>query len=172
LCVGFGIRLVISLVAIPVPIVLVDFAFPVTFAIGFLGLVALVGIFSWTSSGGFTWGTSGVIGMPSEDINRLAVFDWSDCIVVGVSICAGGVICSTVFCGVASGPGMVFILSAFRVRCVGEFLSRLALALYRTKVKVKFCGLSEYLKFYLEGQNFINKNCLFYARFFEFEVKS
>ena len=73
--------------AIPVPIVLVDFAFPVTFAIGFLGLVALVGIFSRTSLGGFTWGTSGLVGMPSEDINHLAVFDWSDCIVVGVSIC-------------------------------------------------------------------------------------
>ena len=128
LCVGFGIRLVISLAAIPVPIVLVDFAFPVTFAIGFLGLVALVGIFSGTSSGGFTWGMSGLVGMPSEDINRLAVFDWSDCIVVGVSICAGGVICSTVFCGVASGPGMVFILSAFRVRCVGEAGGSVSLA--------------------------------------------
>ena len=45
MCVGFGIRLVISLAAIPVPTVLVDFAFPVTFAIGFLGLVALVGFF-------------------------------------------------------------------------------------------------------------------------------
>ena len=67
--------------------------------------------------------------MPSEDINRLAVFDWSDCIVVGVSICAGGVICSTIFCGVASGPGMVFILSAFKVGCIGEAGGSVSLAI-------------------------------------------
>jgi len=42
------------LVVIPVPTVLIDFAFPVTFAIGFLGLVVSVGVFFWTSSGGFT----------------------------------------------------------------------------------------------------------------------
>ena len=70
-------RLVISLVVIPVPTVLIDFAFPVTFAVGFLGLVVSVGVCSRTSSDGFTWGTSGVVWMPSEDINRLE----SDCIV-------------------------------------------------------------------------------------------
>ena len=113
-CLGFGIRLVISLVVIPVSTALIDFAFPVTFAIDFLGLVASVGVFFWTSSGGFTWGTSGVVWMPSEDINRLEF----DCIVFGVSVCAGGVICSIVSCGVTFGPGMVFTLSAFGVRCV------------------------------------------------------
>jgi hypothetical protein len=69
------------LVVIPVPTALIDFAFPVTFAIGFLGLVASVGSFFWTSLGGFTWGTSGVVWMPSEDINRLEF----DCIVFGMS---------------------------------------------------------------------------------------
>ena len=113
--------------AFPVPIVLVDFAFLVTFATGFLGLVSLVRIFSGTSEG-FIWGMSGLVGMPREDSNRLAVFDWSDCIVVGVSICAGGVICSTVFCGVVSGPGMVLILSAFKVGCVGEAGGSVSLA--------------------------------------------
>ena len=81
----------------------------------FFRFVVSVGVFFWTSLGGFTWGTSGVVWMPSEDINRLEF----DCIVFGVSVCAGGVICSTVSCGVTFGPGMVFILSAFGMRCVG-----------------------------------------------------
>ena len=37
-----------------------------------------------------------------------------------MSICAGGVICSTVCCSGASGPRMVLIFSAFKVGCVGE----------------------------------------------------
>ena len=59
-------------------------------------LVSLSGIFFGTSPEGSIWGVSGLVGMPREDSNRLAVFVWSDCTVVGVFVCAGGVICSTV----------------------------------------------------------------------------
>jgi hypothetical protein len=54
--------------------------------------------------------------MPRENSNRLAVFVWSDCTVFGVSVCAGGIICSTI----VSGPGVVFIFLTFRVGCIGE----------------------------------------------------
>ena len=118
--VGFGIGWFVSLAASPVLLVLVDFVFPVTFATGFFGLVSLAGGFFGTSLEVSIWVASGLVGMPREDSNRLAVFVWSDCTVVGVSVCAGGVICSTFFCGVVSGPGMVFILSAFKVGCIGE----------------------------------------------------
>ena len=92
----------VSLAAFPVLIVLVGF--------GFCVLVSLAGISSRISLEGFIWGVSGLVGVPRENSNRLAVFVWSDCTVFGVSVCAGGVICSTVFCGVVSGPGVVFIL--------------------------------------------------------------
>ena len=54
--------------------------------------------------GGSILGMSGLVG-----------FDLLDCTVFGVSICARGVICSTVFIGGVSGPRMVFIFSAFKV---------------------------------------------------------
>ena len=38
----------------------------------------------------------------------------------GVSICAGGVTCSTVFCGGVSGPRMLFTFLALKVRSVEE----------------------------------------------------
>ena len=56
--------------------------------------MSLIGILSGTSSEGSIWGMSGLVGMPREDSSSLAGFDWLDCTVFGVSICAGGVICS------------------------------------------------------------------------------
>ena len=50
-------------------------------------LVSLSGIFFGTSPEGSIWGVSGLVGMPREDSNRLAVFVWSDCTVFGVSVC-------------------------------------------------------------------------------------
>ena len=63
---------------------------------------------------------SGLVETPREDSSSLAVFDWLDCTVFGVSICAGWVICLTVFSSGASGPRMVLIFSAFKVGCVEE----------------------------------------------------
>ena len=65
---------------------------------------------------------------PREDSSSLAGFDWLDCTVFGVSICAGGVICSTVFCGGVSGPRMLFIFSAFKIGCVEEVGGSVSLA--------------------------------------------
>ena len=42
----------------------------------------------------------------------------------------------------------------------------------KMEISQNFVAFSEYMNFYLEGQSFTNKNCLFYAKFFEFEVKS
>ena len=64
--------------------VLVDFAFPVTFATGFFALVSLMGIFFGISSEGFIQEVSWLVGMTREDSNRLAVFVRLDCTVVGV----------------------------------------------------------------------------------------
>ena len=61
-----------------------------------------------------------MVGMPREDSNRLAVFVLSDCTIVGVFVCCGGVIFSTVFCGVVSGPRTVFVFAMFKVVFIGE----------------------------------------------------
>ena len=37
-----------------------------------------------------------------------------------VFVCAGGVICLTIFCGVVLGPGTVLLFVTFKVGCVGE----------------------------------------------------
>ena len=86
----------------------------------------MIGILSGTSSEGSFWGISGLDVIPREDSSCLAGSDWSSCTGFGVSVFAGGVICSTVFCGVVSGPGVVFIPSTFKVGCVkkaGGFVS-------------------------------------------------
>ena len=76
--------------------------------------------FFWDLLGGSIWGISGLVETPREDSSSLAGFDCLGCTVFGVSICAGGVICSTVFCSGVSGPRMVLIFSAFKVGCVEE----------------------------------------------------
>ena len=79
-------------------LILVDFAFPVTFATGFFVLASFLGICSGISLEGSIRDVSGSVGMPREDSNRLAVFVWSVCTVVGVVfVFAGGVVFLTVF---------------------------------------------------------------------------
>ena len=63
-------------------LVLVDFAFPITFATGFFVLVSLTGIFFGISLEGSICEVSGRVEMPREDSNCLAVFVWSDCTVL------------------------------------------------------------------------------------------
>ena len=89
-------------------LILVDFTFPVTFATGFFVLVSLMGVCFGISSEGSIRDVSGSVGMPREDSNRLAVCVRSDCSFAGVVfVFAGGVVFSTVFCDVVSGPGTV-----------------------------------------------------------------
>ena len=83
----------------------------------------LIGIFFGTSSGGSIWGMSGLVETPREDSSSLAGFDCLGCTVVGVSICAGGVICSIVIFSGASGPRM-----AFKVGCAKEVSGSASLA--------------------------------------------